>query len=330
MDKALCAEEPRIIVPSLALKVFNVMQHSRRAASYRRQLSRFRRTFATGLLTALMSASGLMTATAAVHDVQSRIDALADLAAGAPMPTVTAGPFFMGTARSNSYPFSLDLQYDDTEQPQRRIWLDEYEIDRDEVSLGEYARWMRQQPRPFPEELRKLIDHATTIHALSSETLARWPALYVTWAEASDFCRAHGKRLPTEAEWEKAARGENGNLFPWGQKPPTPALAMFGQYHVHEIPIVAPVASGTEGRSPYGLHHMAGNAAEWVEDWFGIDYYMTMPDRNPHGPVNGRYKVVRGGSWKSKPALLRTATRSGALPDQRAATIGFRCARSAR
>jgi iron(II)-dependent oxidoreductase len=74
---------------------------------------------------------------------------------------------------------------------------------------------------------------------------------------------------------------------------------------------------------------MAGNAAEWVADWFGIDYYATMPDRNPHGPKTGRYKVVRGGSWKSAPELLRTATRSGALPEQRAPTIGFRCARSA-
>jgi iron(II)-dependent oxidoreductase len=246
------------------------------------------------------------------------------------MLTVAEGFFIMGTARTSYEPFSFDLQYDDTEQPQRRVWLNQYEIDRDEVSLGEYLLWLQQQQRHLPEEVGKLIDHLTTIHAMPPETLARWPALYVTWSEASDFCRTREKRLPTEAEWEKAARGNSGNLFPWGQWPPTSALAMFGQYHVHEIPIVAPVDSGEEGRSPYGLHHMAGNAAEWVEDWFGIDYYATMPDRNPHGPASGRYKVVRGGSWKSAPALLRGATRSGASPDRRAATIGFRCARSAR
>lgn len=296
------------------------MPHSR--------LSQFFRIIGTGLLTALMGAPGPYTATATVHNVGSRIEALAGLAAGGPMLSVAEGPFIMGTARTGHESFSLTLQYDDTEQPQRRIWLNRYEIDRDEVSLGEYLLWLLQQQRRAPEEVRKLIDHVTTVHALSPETLARWPALYVTWSEASDFCRAQGKRLPTEAEWEKAARGDSGNLFPWGPQPPTPALAMFGQYHVHEIPIVAPVDSGENGQSPYGLHHMAGNAAEWVADWFGIDYYMTMPERDPRGPATGRYKVIRGGSWKSTPALLRTATRSGAPPDQRAATIGFRCVRS--
>ncbi|HWG96122.1 MAG TPA: SUMF1/EgtB/PvdO family nonheme iron enzyme [Nitrospira sp.] len=128
----------------------------------------------------------------------------------------------------------------------------------------------------------------------------------------------------------QAARGEKGYLFPWGHKPPAIGLAMFGQYHLHEIPIVASVERGEEGRSPYGLHHMAGNAAEWVEDWFGIDYYATMLDRNPCGAGQGRYKVVRGGSWKSAPPLLRTATRSGAAPEQRTATVGFRCAKSIR
>ena len=306
------------------------MQNSRRIAGYTSRVPRYLHAFGYILIATLMGASFLRTATASTNDLQGRVEDIAALANSTLLLTVVEGPFIMGTARTSHEPFSFDLQYDDTEQPQRRVWLNQYEIDRDEVSLGEYLMWLRQQQRHLPEEVRRLIDHVTTIHALPPKTLARWPALYVTWSEASDFCRAHGKRLPTEAEWEKAARGDSGNLFPWGQRPPTPALAMFGQYHVHEIPIVASVDSGEEGRSPYGLHHMAGNAAEWVEDWFGIDYYATMPDRNPHGPANGRYKVVRGGSWKSAPALLRTATRGGASPDQRAATIGFRCARSAR
>lgn len=304
------------------------MQTHRCLAGYRSRPPKYRYVFSVVVLMALMGPSRLPAATAATPDVPGRIAAITEQAKNSPMQTVAEGLFLMGTARTNHGLFSLDLQYDDTEQPQRHVWLSRYEIDRDEVSLGQFLLWLRQQERPLSEGLRKLIDHVTTVHALPPDTLAHWPALYVTWSEASDFCRAQGKRLPTEAEWEKAARGEQANLFPWGPQPPAPALAMFGQYHVHEIPIVAPVDSGENGRSPYGLHHMAGNAAEWVEDWFGIDYYMTMPDRNPQGPAGGRYKVVRGGSWKSAPALLRTATRSGASPDQRAATIGFRCARS--
>jgi len=307
------------------------MQNSCRIVDYSGRVGRYIHTFGyVVVIAALIGASFPHTATATTIATHSPVENIASLANSPPMLTVAEGPFIMGTARTSYEPFSFDLQYDDTEQPQRRVWLNNYEIDRDEVSLGEYLLWLQQQQRHLPEEVLKLIDHLTTIHAMPPETLARWPALYVTWSEASDFCHIQGKRLPTEAEWEKAARGDSGNLFPWGQRPPTPALAMFGQYHVHEIPIVAPVDSGEEGRSPYGLHHMAGNAAEWVEDWFGIDYYATMPDRNPHGPANGRYKVVRGGSWKSAPALLRAATRSGASPDRRAATIGFRCARSTR
>ena len=289
----------------------------------------FHYTFGAVLMWTVMGLAWLCPAIAEIHGEQGLAEKISALARNSTMHAVAGGSFLMGTPRSDGGSYSLETQYDDTEQPQRRVWLGSFAIDRDEVSLGEYLSWMLEHKRPFPAEVRKLIDHLTTVHAMPLETLARWPALYVTWQEASDFCRALGKRLPTEAEWEKAARGTHGSLFPWGQQPPTPELAKFGQYHVHEIPIVAPVESGNEGQSPYGLHHMAGNAAEWVADWFGIDYYATMPDRNPYGPKTGRYKVVRGGSWKSAPELLRTATRGGALPEQRASTIGVRCAGSA-
>jgi formylglycine-generating enzyme required for sulfatase activity len=272
--------------------------------------------------------SGLSSVAATSPPESSPVEQIAAMARSSPMLAVPEGIFLMGSARTSGGSFSLATQYDDTEQPQRRVLLDRFEIDRDEVSLGEYLSWLQRQQRSIPDEVLKLIEHMTVVHAMRTETLARWPALYVTWAEASAFCRAQGKRLPTEAEWEKAARGDQGRLFPWGEQPPAPERAKFGQYHIHEIPIVAFVDRGEEGRSPYGLHHMAGNAAEWVNDWFGIDYYATMPERNPRGPSTGRYKVVRGGSWKSEPVLLRAATRGGASPDRRAATIGFRCARS--
>ncbi|HJU06801.1 MAG TPA: SUMF1/EgtB/PvdO family nonheme iron enzyme [Nitrospiraceae bacterium] len=261
-------------------------------------------------------------------DLDRHLVAIALLAHPSPTVGIPAGWFLMGTTRKDDDPYGMDTQFDNTELPQRRVWLDAYTIDRDEVSLGEYLAYLdRKHARP-PDELHRLIRHLITVHYLPDYVMAPWPALYVTWAEAADFCRAQGKRLPTEAEWEKAARGSEGGLFPWGHATPQPGLAVFGQYHVHEIPLVAAVNSGEEGQSPYGLRHMAGNVAEWVQDWFGFDYYAVMPERNPPGPTTGRYKAVRGGSWKSRPNLLRAASRNGASPDQRSPTIGFRCARS--
>jgi formylglycine-generating enzyme required for sulfatase activity len=248
------------------------------------------------------------------------------MAQPSPMVLVPAGPFLMGSIRKDDDPYGLETQFDDTELPQRKIWLDAYQIDRDEVSLAEYLAFLQSHRREPPEELRRLIHHLITVHYLPDYVMAPWPALYVIWQEAADLCRSKGKRLPTEAEWEKAARGPDGHLFPWGHAPPSPALAVFGRYHVHEIPLTAAVNSGEDGQSPYGVRHMAGNIAEWTQDWFGFDYYPIMPARNPPGPGTGRYKVVRGGSWRSHPALLRAATRNGSLPDQRAPTIGFRCA----
>lgn len=261
-------------------------------------------------------------------ELPKHLEVIAKLAQPSPMVPVPEGPFLMGSIRTDDDPYGLGTQYDDTELPQRRIWLDAFQIDRDEVSLGEYLAHLRQSHRHPSEELQRLIWHLITVHFMPDAVMASWPALYLTWAEAVDFCQAKGKRLPGEAEWEKAARGTNGSLFPWGQRPPGPGIAVFGQYHVHEIPLVAAVSGGEEGRSPYGLHHMAGNVAEWVQDWYGFDYYGIMPDRNPPGPTSGRYKVVRGGSWKSRPMMLRAATRGGSPPDQRSATIGFRCAKS--
>lgn len=249
-------------------------------------------------------------------------------ARSSPMISIPAGWFLMGTNRIDDNPYGLETQYDDTEFPQRRIWLDAYEIDRYEVSLGEFLAHLQNRHREASGKLQRLIWHLISVHFVPDEVMAPWPALYVTWEESVAFCQARRKRLPTEAQWEKAARGENGNLFPWGQDAPVPDLAVFGAYHVHQIPLVAAVDSHEEGRSPYGLHHMAGNVAEWVQDWFGFDYYAISPQRNPPGPKEGRYKAARGGSWKSQPPMLRTATRGGAFPTQREATIGFRCARS--
>ena len=253
---------------------------------------------------------------------------IAKFAQRSPMIPIPAGWFLMGTNRKDDNPFGFETQFDDTEFPQRRIWLDTFKIDQYEVTLGEFLAFLQAHGRVASDKLKHLIWHLISVHFIPDQVLAPWPALYVTWEEASEFCHVHGKHLPTEAEWEKAARGENGNIFPWGQTGPSEDIAVFGQYHVHEIPLIAAVDSYPEGRSPYGVHHLAGNVAEWVNDWFGSDYYPIMPERNPPGPTRGRYKAVRGGSWKSTPRMLRTATRGGAFSRQREATIGFRCSHS--
>lgn len=278
----------------------------------------------------LMSARGAEGANGAKPSppLARHLAAIAGRAQAAPLVTIPAGDFTIGSKRIDDDPYGLWTQFDDTELPQQRVRLDEFAIDRDEVSLGEYLAYLDRERQHPAEELQKLLWHVITVHSVSDQTLARWPALYVTWHDARRFCASQGKRLPTEAEWEKAARGPDGLLFPWGDASPDAERAMFGQHHVHEIPILSAVDSHAAGRSPYGLHHMAGNVAEWVHDWFGLDYYAYMPRKNPAGPASGRYKGVRGGSWKSNIIMLRTATRSGFSPDQRSPTIGFRCAQS--
>ena len=283
---------------------------------------------AIGLCAIALAATPTLAGPTPSPELARHLEAIAALAVPSPTVTIAEGPFLMGSVRIDDDPYGLNTQFDDTELPQQQIWLDTYEIDRDETSLGEYLTFLRQRKRHPAEPLQKLIWHVITVHSVSDQTLTRWPALYVTWTEADAFCRSRGKHLPTEAQWEKAARGPDGRTFPWGDAPPDSGLAMFGQHHVHEIPILAAVDTMDDGQSPYGLHHMAGNVGEWVQDWFGFDYYAYLPPRNPPGPTSGRYKGVRGGSWKSKPNMLRTATRGGSRPGQRQATVGFRCARS--
>jgi iron(II)-dependent oxidoreductase len=260
--------------------------------------------------------------------VDDHIARIASFATSSPQVTIPEGWFLMGTTRRDNMRHSLESHYDDTEFPQRRIWIDEIAFDRYEVSLGEYLAFLLKTNRPVSHELKDLIWHLMTVHFIPEQALAPWPALYVTWEEAKSFCKYHNKRLPSEAEWEKTARGESARIFPWGEMDPTADLAVFGQYHVHEIPLVASVDSFEDGQSIYKVLHLAGNIAEWVNDWLGPDYYPIMPEKNPAGPKMGRYKVVRGGSWKSKPVMLRAATRGGAFPDERSANIGFRCAKS--
>jgi len=243
------------------------------------------------------------------------------------MVTIPAGQFLLGSKRIDGDPYGKWTQFDDTELPQQPVWLDTYEIDRDEVSLGEYLAYLQRKKLSPSPELQKLIWHVITVHFVSDQTLTRWPALYVTWAEAQGLCASKRARLPTEAEWEKAARGTDGRLYPWGNEPPTAKQANFDREWAEEKTLHA-VGALPGGDSPYGVKDMAGNAREWVSDWYDAAYYQQAPNRNPQGPdKKGVVRSIRGGSWHSPAADLTTAARGrGGFALQTHGT-GFRCAR---
>ena len=239
---------------------------------------------------------------------------------GAPMVLIPAGAFTMGS--NEGLP---------AERPKHVVTLNAYAIDRYEVSMRLYRKFLQEAQRDAPP----------TWDDEAAETVGDRPAVGVSWADASAYCTWAGKRLPTEAEWERGARGTDGRRYPWGHMQPFVDIANYNRgVWVSEAVTLVSVAGGVEGmsvrhglkeggRSPYGLHHMAGNAAEWVADWYDREYYAKSPDKNPAGPANGEKKVIRGGSWSDLPVALRASARVSAEPDFQDRTIGFRCAMDA-
>lgn len=233
---------------------------------------------------------------------------------GSDMVVVPPGRFLMGSDKGH------DRFAYENEQPQRPVYLKAYEIDRYETSNIVYLQFIQVTGREPPRHWNR-----RTV----PEEIGGDPVIYVSWYDAAAFCRWAGKRLPTEAEWEKAARGTEGRLYPWGDGPYKPALANFARPLLgRSYPPLARVDAYESGRSPYGIYNMSGNAAEWVADWWSPDYYRHGPDHDPVGPEKGEDKVIRGGSWSDDGMYVRAAMRAAARPTLRDPYIGFRCARS--
>lgn len=225
------------------------------------------------------------------------------------MVLIPDGEFWMG---------SPDGEGDKDEHPRHQVALVAFYMDKFEVTVSRYAEFMESTNRSSPEYWDQVDRHKH----------GALPIVGVDWQDAGAYCRWAGKRLPTEAEWEKAARGKDGRTYPWGNEPPTARLANFGKAFTANVydERLAPVDSYAAGKSPYGLHHMAGNVWEWTADLYDEAYYRNSQERSPKGPSSGEYRVVRGGSWLSGPHLVRSATRYWNTPTSRLANIGFRCA----
>jgi len=264
------------------------------------------------------------------------------------MILVQAGEFLMGS------PEGTDSFSD--ERPQRSVLLSPFWMDRHEVTNAQYEQFVRATGHRQPENPNPAVTLWEQGRPVAGSD--QHPVVNVSWHDAAAYCRWAGKRLPTEAEWEKAARGADGRLYPWGNewdfKRANSASYWAGrtiefkdgtewkafwvtgegariskERGVKGEALTMPVGSFPEGASPYGLLDMAGNASEWVQDWFEPYYYSKAPLTNPKGPAGILLKVVRGGSWLKPAKSLRTADRDYGYPDDRPSGTGFRCARDA-
>ena len=233
----------------------------------------------------------------------------------APMVLIPAGTFWMGSREGEGY---------DNERPRHEVDLDAFYIDQYEVTTSSYSQFMTATGQRVPKYWEK--------SELSRDEDK--PVVGISWHDAKAYCEWAGKRLPTEAEWEKAARGREGRTYPWGSEPPSSTLANFDrskdtwERELYETRLKT-VGTYEKGKTPEAVYDMAGNVWEWVGDWYSKDYYKESPTRNPKGPSSGKEKVVRGGSWGRYPGGLRSAIRDRLAPSKRYAYHGVRCAADA-
>ncbi len=228
---------------------------------------------------------------------------------------IPAGPFQMGSPKGEG---------DSDEHPQHEVYLDEYWMGKTPVTNRQYEAFVRATGREAPGHWKK---------GFIPEGKEEHPVVYVSWHDAVAFCewlsRVSGEtiRLPSEAEWEKAARGTDGRRYPWGNEKPSKALCNYasGWFSAGTTPVGK---YSPQGDSPYGCVDMAGNVWEWMNDWYDDDYYSQSSTRNPPGPASGEGRVLRGGAWSSYENYVRAAYRGRSEPGYRDVYIGFRCSRS--
>lgn len=225
------------------------------------------------------------------------------------MIMIPAGPFYRGCNQAHE-----DCSQRTNELPLKQIMISTFYVDATEVTQAQYKQCMDASQCTAPD----------SASAFDPVNKGNNPVGGIEWQQAVDYCTWKGKRLPTEAEWEKASRGTDGRTYPWGNFAPDCNLA---HYLDCTLGSSEPLAVGSKtGDSPYGLKDMAGNNLEWTNDYYANSYYQTSPTTDPQGPTTGMYKVIRGGGWGYGALYLRSSNRYFAAPTAKLAQFGFRCA----
>lgn len=253
-----------------------------------------------------------------------------------PMNYIPGGTFLMGSPDE-------DFTAAPDERPAHEVTLDPFYLDKYEVSVAQYAAFLNRlgtykeactendcvHPRFEAGYTSYLLEEDQGDGSLIYIPLtgfSNYPINHVSWFGAQAYCQAMDARLPTEAEWEFAARSDDNRIYPWGNEAPDETRAVFNSESYENI---KPVDALPDGISPFGIYGMAGSLWEWTNDWYDENYYSNSPSNNPPGPETGLTKIIRGGAWPNNNLAdrIRSANRSNFTADFISATVGFRCAR---